>query len=72
MHVHAFSMGEMIMGTREMNSLEKAKIADTIKGLQSEISKIEGDYAPTKQDVKLEDTRPSTKIKLNDGTEIEM
>jgi len=72
MHVHAFSMGEMVIGTREMNSLEKAKIADTIKGLQSEISKIEGDYAPTKQDVKLEDTRPSTKIKLNDGTEIEM
>jgi hypothetical protein len=72
MHVHAFSMGEMVIGTREMNSLEKAKIADTIKGLQSEISKIEGDYAPTKQDVKLDDQRPSTKIKLNDGTEIEM
>ena len=53
MHVHAFSMGEMVMGTRPMNSLEKAKIADTIKGLQSEISKIEGDYAATKQDVKL-------------------
>jgi hypothetical protein len=50
MHVHAFSMGEMVIGTREMNSLEKAKIADTIKSLQSEISKIEGDYAPTKQE----------------------
>jgi hypothetical protein len=51
---------------------ETAILRRTLRDLQSEISKIEGDYAPTKQDVKLEDTRPSTKIKLNDGTEIEM
>lgn len=63
MHVHAFSMGEMVTGSREMNSLEKAKIADTIKGLQAEISKIEGDYAAMKQEHKHEiSEKPSLKI----------
>jgi hypothetical protein len=57
---------------RKLTYVERATLMKSLRDLQSEISKIEGDYAPTKQDVKLEDTRPSTKIKLNDGTEIEM
>lgn len=36
------------------------------------LNKMTGDYAATKQDVRLDDQRPSTKIKLTDGTEIEM
>lgn len=57
---------------RKLTFVERATLMKSLRDLQSEISKIEGDYAPTKQDVKLDDQRPSTKIKLNDGTEIEM
>lgn len=51
MHFHSFSDGEIITGTRAMNSLERAKVSDVIKSIQSEISKIEGDYAAAKKDI---------------------
>ena len=38
----------------------------------AELNKMDGSYAPTESKVKLDDNRPSTKIKLNDGTEIEL
>ena len=57
---------------RKLTYVERATLMKSLRDLQGEISKIEGDYAPTKQDVKLETDRPTTKIKLNDGTEIEL
>jgi hypothetical protein len=57
---------------RKLTFVERATLMKSLRDLQSEISKIEGDYAPTKQDVKLDDQRQSTKLKLADGTEIEM
>lgn len=51
MHFHSFADGQIVTGTRSMNSLERAKISEVIKSIQAEISKIEGDYAPMKQDV---------------------
>ena len=48
MIVHTFSDGEIVTGMRPMNSIEKASINKTIKEIRAEISKIEGDYAPTK------------------------
>lgn len=36
--------------TKELTPLDKAYIRKTIRDLQSEISKIEGDYAPAKQE----------------------
>jgi hypothetical protein len=38
----------------------------------AELNKMDGSYAPTESKVKLDDNRPTTKIKLNDGTEIEL
>ena len=48
MIVHTFVDGVICQGERPMNSLERASIHKTIKEIRSEISKIEGDYAPTK------------------------
>ena len=48
MIVSTFSDGELLTGMRPLNSIEKATINKTIKEIRSEISKIEGDYAPTK------------------------
>jgi hypothetical protein len=41
-----------------MNAETKARLADTIKGLHAELSKMEGDYAPTKleHDAKIKGT----------------
>lgn len=43
---------------KEMNALDRAAIRRTIKELQAEISKIEGDYAPLKL---LDETPPTTR-----------
>jgi hypothetical protein len=48
MIVSTFYDGEIITGARPMNSIEKSTINKTIKEIRAEISKIEGDYAPTK------------------------
>jgi hypothetical protein len=48
MIVSTFSDGELLTGIRPMNSIEKSTVSKTIKELRAEISKIEGDYAPTK------------------------
>lgn len=40
-------------GGRVLNPVEKAKIRQVIKELQSEISKIEGDYAVSKTETKI-------------------
>ena len=48
MIVSTFYDGEIITGARPMNSIEKSAINKTIKEIRAEISKIEGDYAPTK------------------------
>jgi hypothetical protein len=36
---------------RKLTYVERATLMKSLRDLQSEISKIEGDYAPTKQDV---------------------
>ena len=38
----------------------------------AELNKMDGSYAPTESKLKVDDNRPTTKIKLNDGTEIEL
>jgi hypothetical protein len=48
MIVSTFAEGELLTGTRPMNAIEKTTINKTIKEIRAEISKIEGDYAPTK------------------------
>lgn len=58
MIVHSFSDGSIVTGTREMNSLEKASLHKTIKEIRAEISKIEGDYAPIKNDMNLKGFSP--------------
>jgi hypothetical protein len=44
----AFHNGELITAFRELSPLERTKIHQVIKDIRAEISKIEGDYAPTK------------------------
>lgn len=48
MYVSAFQDGELLTGTRPLSAIEKSTINKTIKEIRAEISKIEGDYAPTK------------------------
>lgn len=43
-----FYDGAMISDYRELTPLERAKLHQVIKEIRAEISKIEGDYAPTK------------------------
>lgn len=45
------SMGEPMFITRNLLPVEKSSMRKTLKDLQSEISKIEGDYAPTKTEL---------------------
>ncbi len=46
--ISTFYDGAMITDYRELTPLERAKIHQVIKEVRAEISKIEGDYAPTK------------------------
>jgi len=39
--------------SRDLNPVERAKIRQVLKEVQSEISKIDGDYAPIKSDIAL-------------------
>lgn len=48
---YTFSQGVYTSQERDLTALEVAKIESTIKDIRAEISKIEGDYAPTKQEV---------------------
>jgi hypothetical protein len=43
-----------------------------IKNAIAELNKMQGDYAPTKQETTLKSDKPPTKIKFIDGTEIEI
>lgn len=45
-------IAELKAGAKELDVYEKVALRKTIKELQSEISKIEGDYAPVKMDNK--------------------
>jgi hypothetical protein len=56
------STGELV--TRPITIQEKTALRNTIKNLQSEISKIEGDYAPTKAE--------NTNTNLNQDVTIEI
>ena len=56
------STGELL--TRPITIQEKTALRNTIKNLQSEISKIEGDYAPTKAE--------NTNTNLNQDVTIEI
>lgn len=38
---------------RELNPVEKSKLRQVLKEIQAEISKIDGDYAPTKTDLSI-------------------
>jgi|LakMenEpi03Aug12_release.lakeMendotaPanAssembly.Ray.scaffolds.fasta_scaffold544502_1 hypothetical protein len=58
----AFHNAELITAFRELSPLERTKIHQVIKEIRSEISKIEGDYAPTKQDVNLTDKGGADKL----------
>lgn len=58
MVVHTFSDGEIIVRERKLNALEKASLHKTIKEIRAEISKIEGDYAPIKNDMNLKGFTP--------------
>lgn len=58
MIVHTFSDGSIVTGERKLNSLEKASLHKTIKEIRAEISKIEGDYAPIKNDMNLKGFTP--------------
>lgn len=46
--ISTFYDGAMITDYRELTPLERAKLHQIIKEVRAEISKIEGDYAPTK------------------------
>lgn len=62
------SMGEPTFITRSLLPVEKSSMRKTLKDLQAEISKIEGDYAPTKTELsgevktKTDLTKLSTEI----------
>lgn len=45
------SMGSLTFITRSLLPVEKSSMRKTLKDLQAEISKIEGDYAPTKTEL---------------------
>lgn len=47
----AISFGEVITFARRLKPSERVALRKTIKELQSEISKIEGDYAPEQMDI---------------------
>ena len=56
--VSTFHDGSLVTDYRELTPLEKAKLHQVIKELRAEISKIEGDYAPTKQDLNVKGITP--------------
>lgn len=56
--VSTFHEGSLVTDYRVLTPLEKAKLHQVIKELRAEISKIEGDYAPTKQDLNVKGITP--------------
>lgn len=52
--VSVFHNGELYTDKRPLSSLEKSRLHQVIKELRAEISKIEGDYAPTKSTVTID------------------
>lgn len=59
---------------RELTIMERSQLRKTLKELQSEISKMEGDYAPIKQEIKTEEVgEPKPVAVINfDGKKIEL
>jgi hypothetical protein len=58
------SYGQLL--SRPITIQEKTALRNTIKNLQSEISKIEGDYAPTKSETELSAINKKVVINIGD------
>lgn len=58
-----FFDGELVEGRRRMTIVEINQTRRTLKDLQTEISKIEGDYSSTKIDHTIEEVKPIFNLK---------
>lgn len=64
---YTFIQGVFVSRERDLTALEVAKVESTIKDIRAEISKIEGDYAPAKQEFKNKSSSMEILIKTIDA-----
>jgi len=57
---------------RKLTAIERANLMKVHRELIAELNKMDGSYAPAETKTTITDTRPPAKVKLPDGTEIEI
>jgi hypothetical protein len=57
---------------RPLTEIEKGALEKVSKELTAELNKMDGSYDPAETKTTITDTRPPAKVKLPDGTEIEV